>query len=233
MEENLSLEQDPLQQQTQEPVQEKTLTQSQVNAIVQREKERAADKARREAEEIYKQQLAQAGQQVSQSQKSGAQDVNADAIYQQVQDRFMQEMQQRQQEAEMTNVANKYLQQMQTGKEAYEDFEQVTADFDPTEFPQLVYLVAGLDNAADVIYDLSKNPAKLATMDLLASRAPKKAQAELLKLAVSIKDNRQAAREADEQSVDAPLDRLQPSRVGTGNGKLSIADLRRQPWLRG
>ena len=231
MDENQSLEQDALMQP--EQAQEKTLTQSQVNAIVQREKERAGEKARREAEEIYKQQLAQAGQQTQQAQKSGALDDNADSIYQKVQERFMQEMQQRQQETEMQNVANKYLQQMQSGKDAYEDFNEVTADFDPTEFPQLVYLVAGLDNAAEVIYDLSKNPAKLATMDLLASRAPKKAQAELMKLATSIKDNRQAARDADEQSVDAPLDRLQPSRVGTGNGKLSIADLRRQPWLRG
>ncbi len=233
MDENLSLEQDTLQQAPQEVVQEKTLTQSQVNAIVQREKERAAEKARREAEEVYKQQLAQAGQQVSQSQRSGASEVDADTIYQQVQQRFMQEMQQRQQEAEMQNVANKYLQQMQGGKDAYPDFHEVTADFDPTEFPQLVYLVAGLDNAADVIYDLSKNPAKLATMDLLASRAPKKAQAELLKLATSIKDNRQAAKDAENQDVNAPLDRLQPTRIGTGNGKMSIADLRNQPWLRG
>lgn len=231
MDENQSLEQDALMQP--EQAQEKTLTQSQVNAIVQREKERAGEKARREAEEIYKQQLAQSGQQTHQAQQSGALDDNADSIYQKVQERFMQEMQQRQQETEMQNVANKYLQQMQSGKDAYEDFNEVTADFDPTEFPQLVYLVAGLDNAAEVIYDLSKNPAKLATMDLLASRAPKKAQAELMKLATSIKDNRQAARDADDQSVDAPLDRLQPSRVGTGNGKLSIADLRRQPWLRG
>lgn len=233
MDENQSLEQDAMQQPMQEMSQEKTLTQSQVNAIVQREKERAADKARREAEEVYKQQLAQAGQQTQQTEKSGGLEVNADQIYQQVQQRFMQEMQQRQQETEMSNVANRYLQQMQAGKDSYEDFEQVTGDFDPTEFPQLIYLVAGLDNAADVIYDLSKNPSKLATMDLLASRAPKKAQAELLKLATSIKDNRQAASEAEQQGVNAPLDRLQPSRVGTGNGKLGIGDLRNQPWLRG
>ncbi len=233
MDENQVFEQQENEPMQRAPESEKTLTQSEVNAIVQREKARAQEKGKREAEEIYRQQLAQASGAHSQAQQSGTLDSNADAIYQQVQQRFTQEMQQRQQEAELNNIANSYLQKIDAGKGNYEDFEQVTADFDPAEFPQIVYLVAGIDNAADVIYELSKNPSKLATMQMLAERAPKKAQSELMKMAVSIKDNRQAQQDDQGQQVAAPLDRLQPSRLSTGNGKMGIADLRAQPWLRG
>jgi|SRR6185503_681638 len=215
--------------------QDEMLPKSRVNEIVQREKAKAADKARREAEEHYKQQLAmQQNQAVTNTQVQGNLQPAVDDIYQQVQNRFMQEMQQRQHESEMQNIANSYINKMASGKDSYEDFSEVTKDFDPSEFPQLVYLVAGIDNAADVIYDLAQNPMKLAAMHTLAQSAPKKAQSELLKIANSIRNNRQAAQEADGQQSNEPLSRLQPSRIGASNGKpQSISDLRNLDYLRG
>jgi hypothetical protein len=100
-------------------------------------------------------------------------------------------------------------------------------------FPQLTYLVSGMENAADVIYDLSKNPLKLAGLDRLAEKNPRQAQTELLKLSRSITENRQAQSDENSQNVAAPLDRLQPSRVSGSNGKMGISDLRNQDWLRG
>lgn len=214
---------------------EKMLPQSQVNKIVQREKEQAALRARREAEEEYQRRLEELNaSRQSQTQRNNtvSREVDADAIYQQVQEKFNQEMQQRQLEQEMSRVAQSYLSKMSQGRELYEDFEDVTRDFNPAEFPQLVYLVAGIDNAADVIYELAKNPSKLVTLDNLAQRSPKYAHAELLKLSRSIAENRQAAAEADAQTTPAPLDRLQPSRVSGSNGKKTISDLRALPRYR-
>jgi hypothetical protein len=217
---------------------EKMLTQSQVNAIVQREKQQTAARVKQQIEQEFQQKMEQQQQQEAEAQQQQAQgeskEVNADVLYQQVQERFNQEMQQKQMEDQIAQVANTYLQKMNSGKESYEDFESITADFDPTAFPQLVYLIAGIDNAADVVYELSKNPSKLVTLDNLALKSPKHAQAELNRLSQSISANRVAQNEAGDQQVDAPLDRMQPSRVSSGNGgKMSINDLRSQPWLRG
>jgi hypothetical protein len=218
------------------PEAEKMLSQSQVNKIVQHEKAKAAQTIKREMEERHQRELESIqSQQHQQSQRNEnvPRDMDANAIYQQVQERFNQEMQQRRLKDEMDRVATSYLSKMEQGKTAYEDFEEVTKEFDPAAFPQLTYLVAGIDNAADVIYDLSRNPLKLAGLDRLAEKNPRQAQAELLKLSRSITENRQAQSDESSQSVAEPLDRLQSSRVSGSNGKMGIRDLRKQPWLKG
>ena len=218
-----------------ESVKEKMVPQSHVDKIIKHKTYEAAQ-SRRELEEKHQRELEEIhAQQQKQTQRNEnvPRDVDANAIYQQVQERFNQEMQQRQIKTEMDRIANSYLSKMEQGKGSYDDFEDVTKDFDPTAFPQLTYLVAGMDNAADVIYDLSRNPLKLAGLDRLAEKNPRQAQAELLKLSRSITENRQAKADEDSNNVAEPLDRLQSSRVSGSNGKKGITDLRNQSWLRG
>lgn len=226
----------------QQQPEERTFSQADVNALVGREKQAAAARARQEVEREYQQRAEQAqmqnmqmqGQQQQQGAPNhGPSEAEADAIYQQVQERFNREMQERQFQQEMTNVANSYHSKMDHGRKGYSDFDEVTKDFDPTAFPQLVYLVSGLENAGDIIYDLSKNPSKLATLDALAQRSPRMAQAELGRLSSSISQNANARQEAEMNPTQAPLNPLQPSRVSGSNGKMTVSDLRNQPWLRG
>ncbi len=222
---------------------EKTLTQSEVNALIAREKQNAAARARQEVEREYQQRAEQMQQQAQaqmhsqqqeqQGMRQGPSEADADALYQQVQERFNREMQERQFQQEMTNVANAYHAKMDYSRKAYSDFDEITKEFDPTAFPQLVYLVSGLENAGDIIYDLSKNPNKLATLDLLAQRSPRLAQAELAKLSSSISQNSIARQEAEQNPTLAPLSPLQPSRVSGSNGQMTVRDLRNQPWLKG
>lgn len=222
---------------TQEPVaQEKLLTQEQVNKIVQREKENAALKARRELEQEYQariQQQSQAQQQQAARNETVSRETDADAIYQEVTERLNKEMQQKQLEEQMQNVANNYLAKVDMARKQYDDFDAVTAKFDASRFPQLVYLVSGMDNGGAVIYDLAKNPSKLASISILAREAPELAQQELLSLSQSIALNKQAQDEASRYETQAPLDRLSPSRTSGSDGNSSISDLRSQPWLRG
>ena len=216
--------------------QERMLSQSAVKKIAAQEKEEGYLRGKKEAEQEYQRKLAELQQQdQSQAQRNETvpRQVDADAIYQQVQEKWNSEMQRRQLEQEMSQVANNYLAKMDLGRKEYGDFDTVTGDFDPTAFPQLTYLVSGIENAGDVVYELSKNPSKLVTLDTLAQRSPKHARAELLKLSQSIAANKTAAVEAESNGVAAPLDQLQPSRISGSNGKLSISDLRKQDYLRG
>ena len=148
-----------------EQPQQKMIPQEEVNRIVAHEKKRAHESATRMAEEKYQRDLEALNAQRMQQQQRNAEvprDVDANAIYQQVQERFNKEMQERQLKDQMTQVANNYLSKVELGRKAYEDFDTVTADFDPTAFPQLTYLLSGIENAGDVLYDLAKNPLKLA-----------------------------------------------------------------------
>jgi hypothetical protein len=215
---------------------QKMLSQEQVNQIVAREKSRAAESTRRELEEKHRQEMETLAAQRGQQQQRNAEvskDVDADAIYQQVQDRWNKEMKELQLKEQMAQVANNYMAKVDQAKKSYEDFEEVTKDFDPTSFPQVTYLVSGLENGGDIIYELSKNPSKLTNIALLAERSPRMAQTELMKLGKSISDNRQAQDDAKSQTVSEPLSRLTPSRVAGSNGDMSISDLRNLPWLRG
>jgi len=133
----------------------------------------------------------------------------------------------------MEQVANNYLSKVADAKKNYQDFDDITKDFDPTAFPQLTFLLSGIENGGDVLYDLSKNPGKLANIDLLAQRSPRMAQSQLQSLSKSISDNKQAQSEAQGQQIPDPLDRLSPTRVLSNNGKMSISEMRKQPWLRG
>ena len=211
---------------------EKMVAQSQVDKIIKHKTYQAAQ-AQREMEDRHQRELEAIQSQQQQRNENVPRDFDANAIYQQVQERFNQEMEERRVKDAISHAANSYLSKIEQGKSAYEDFDEITKDYDPTAFPQLTYLVSGIDNAADVIYDLSRNPLKLAGLDRLAEKNPKQAHAELLKLSRSIAENRQATADENSNPVAAPLDRLQPSRVSGSNGKLGISDLRNQPWLRG
>lgn len=235
MEENQVID-DAVENANLESEQEKMLSQSQVNKIVQHEKARAAQTIKRDLEERYQRELEQIKsqhQQQTQRNENVLRELDANAIYQQVQERFNQEMEQRRLKDEVDRVAQTYISKMEQGKSAYDDFEEVTKEFDPTAFPQLTYLVAGIDNAVDIIYNLALNPLKLAGLDRLAEKNPRQAQAELLKLSRSISENKQAQFDENSNPVSEPLDRLQSSRVSGSNGKMGIRDLRKQPWLRG
>jgi hypothetical protein len=205
------------------------LSQDQVNRIVAREKAKAAESARRQYEAQMRQQEPRELEQPQQQTPK----VDPDELYKQVQERFNAEMQERQLKDQMTQVANNYLAKVEQGKKNYEDFDEVTKDFDPTAFPQLTFLLSNVENAGDVLYDLSKNPMKLAGIDRLAERAPRQAQAELAKLSASIKENRQAQMDAQNQDVPQPLDAMKSSRIAGSNGKMGIRDLRNQDWLMG
>lgn len=148
--------------------------------------------------------------------------------------RAQSEIEQAEMKAQVDHASKTHDQQMKRGPSKYEDFSEVMKDFDPYEFAQLTYLTAGLPNGEEILYDLRKNPSKLTTLHSLAQTSPTMARTELAKLSSSIAGNQEAKANASGQQVNAPLDRLAPSRVSSGgNGKMSISDLRNQPWLKG
>lgn len=229
---------------------EKMLTVSQVNELVKKAKRKGEQKmqeqldaARQQIEQLQaQQQQQQAPNQMQQAIPQQPQTGQAAAIDpQMIQQQVMQLMQQKQQdderkrheeqiEQEVNQVAHQYFGKMAQGKEMFDDFEAITADFNPAEFPQLVFLANQMDNTAAIIYELRKNPGKLADLSVLVERSPKMATSELAKLSESIKRNDEAKRTL--QEAQDPLNRLKPSPVGTDNGTKTVRDFKAASYLK-
>ena len=200
-------------------------------------------RVKRESDEHYQREMEKLNAQQAAKPPAAAPEnpsIDTDAIYQKVQEKFNQEMLQRQQKMEdeklnnhLANVATQYDTKISQGKSAYPDFDEVTKNFNPAEYPQVTYLLAHADEPAGALYEMLKSPSKLATLDHLARKSPHLAESELKKLSQSISANKQALDDAGNSQTSDPLDRLQPSRVSGSNGKMTTSDLRNQPWLKG
>lgn len=232
---------------TEAPPPEKMLPASRVNQLVQQAKRDGARKMQEQLDaakqQIEQLQAQQEQQQAPSPQQQAPQQQQAPGIdAQQIQQQVMQMMQQQQQEAEqkrhqeqleqeVNQVAQQYFGKMAQGKDLFEDFEAMTADFNPAEFPQLVFMANQMDNTPAIIYELRKNPGKLADLAVLVEKSPGMARNELAKLSESIKRNDDAKRGL--QEAQDPLNRLKPSPVGTDNGTKSVRDFKSASYLKG
>ncbi len=207
-------------------MQEKMLPQSEVDKLVGavRAKERA------QAQSQYGQQ-GMGGMQAPAFDEEALMQKMSERMQQQQQDALKaQELEQ--QRREVDEIAKTYLDKMSQGKDIYEDFDEVTSDFSPAAYPQVTILASQQDNLPDIMYELSKNPTKLTHLHVLALTNPQQARKEMTKLSQSIKKNDEAI--ANNSKSPAPLSKLKTSaRAGSDNGKRSIADLRKQDYLRG
>lgn len=204
------------------------------------------DAAKQQIEQLQTQQAQQQMQNTAQTgspqppqqQQGQQQGIDTQQVMQQV----MQQLQQKQQEdeakrhqeqieQEVNQVAQQYFGKMAQGKDMFEDFEAMTADFNPAEFPQLVFLANQMDNTPAIIYELRKNPGKLADLAVLVEKSPSMARNELSKLSESIKRNDEAKRNL--QEPQDPLNRLKPSPVGTDNGTKNVRDFKAASYLKG
>lgn len=204
--------------------QEKMIPQSQVNEIVGRVKQE--EKAKREeilrSQEQYRQQAA-APQQAS-SRESVSDDYVRRIIAEEAA-RYRNEAQAQADEQAARRIVDTFHGKLEAGKQKYEDFDKLTGDLDFRRFPNTVQMLAEhLDNAHDVLYELSKNRAKMAQIEMTARDFPQEALYDLRRLGDSVRKNEEAT---STRQANAPLSQQRPSNVGTDSGSvLSMRDLK-------
>lgn len=202
------------------------LPQSQVDHIVGKARKDAYAKARADAQAEY-QRSSPPSQQSSTQSMGGMEQVTPERIEQMIQEATDK----RARETYANKVANDFLGKMEAGKAKYTDFEDTVGALNLPMAPEIVDWANGLDNTADVVYEIAKNPTKFTTiLNLARGGFGQLAQRELQKLSQSIKQNESASDAA--KSVNEPLPQIRPSTVGTDNGKMTVRDLRKQSWLR-
>lgn len=231
-----------------EVVSEKMLPESRVNELIRKAKFATEQKVRQEMEAQIQAQAQQMGgmrpvedtQPQIPAQNAGmpSQGMNPEDMKNQIMSQMREEQEQAyraQMEAEhksaMEQVAQNYFLKVGKGAELFDDFNEVMKDFKPANFANTVFLASEVDNTPEVMYELRKNPHKLAQIDMMAKTDPDMAREMMQNLSKSISENKQAMQQ--NPGVKEPLSRLKSSTVGADTGIKSLRDLKKSPLLRG
>jgi hypothetical protein len=201
---------------------EKMLPQSKVNELVGRTRQEERERVKREYESKI------ISQPTEQNQNFGG-------VTQLSEERVRQLYREEEKQKELVNKlqtgASELISKIKTGKEKYQDFDEVTKHLKLDELSidsPFVHYVNEFDNAADMIYEFGKNPEKLGSVVLLFNDY-NLTRIALKKLSDSIKSNELATKQP---KANSPLSQISSSPTGVDNGKQTIADLRKQTWLK-
>lgn len=214
-----------------------SISRAHTTELIKREKEAAYRKAQRE----FQAQLDE--MKTGQSQgMGGMQQVPEDLVNQAV-ERKIQSLQeqyesqnQEQRKAEYNSYVNEqaktYLEKMDKSGGLADDFKEMTARFKPDRFKEIFFLANSYENTPALIYELGKNPEKLAQINLMMQSDPDMAKIMMDNLNKSIEFNEQA--KTNNKTAEPPLDRPRPSlAAGADSGQMSLADLKKSSFLRG
>lgn len=207
--------------------QEKMLRQSEVNDIVGKRSQEAASRAveqYKRSQDSSQSPSIQSRENYSMSEERYRQLAAEEA--QKIRDQERSEWQTRSETESAQRIVKSFYDKIAAGKEKYEDFEKVTGDVELQRFPNTVHMLAEMvDNPHDVLYELSKNRAKLAQIELTAREFPQEAVHDLKRLAESIKNNESVS---NRKVPNAPLSQQRPSNLGTDSGRnaMSMRDLK-------
>ena len=218
---------------------ERSFRQSEVTDIVKRAKQEAVDSFRRmqvEQPNYVQQKYGESAvpQQPQPSVQKAAEtsftqeDVRRMAAEeaQRMRDQWINDTNEKAQVADAQRMVQEFWTKVSTGREKYQDFDQVTGNINYVKFPNVVQLLARhIDNSDSVLYELGKNRIKMANLEWLAERSPEDAIIEANALSKSIKDNEAAGKM---RFPNAPLSQLRPSNTGTDNGAMSVGDYRKK-----
>lgn len=203
---------------------EKMLRQSEVNDIVGRAKQEAASKA---VENYRRSQQESAPQQSYSNQGLSEDSIRrlAGEEAQRLRNEWVSEARTQAEADAAKRIVKNFYDKVAAGKDKYDDFEKVTGDIELSRFPNTVQMLAEhVDNSHDVLYELSKNRAKMAQIEMTAREYPQEALHDLRRLAESIKSNESVS---NRRTPNAPLSQQRPSNVGTDSGStLSMRDLK-------
>lgn len=208
-----------------DPSQEKLLPQSEVNALVGRVKQEAAQKAYHQGKLDAAQELAASNTNAQPTQPQSPQPVNVDKL---VDDKLRE----RDTLEQGKQIANQFANKMIEGGKEIPDFENKMKDVQWDKIPDIIHLVTvGTDNTAKVMADLVENPEKMAHLRTLLGMGGNHALNAVKKLSASIKANDSA----DKNPIaPEPLSQIKTSATtGADNGTTrTVSDFKKAPYLR-
>jgi hypothetical protein len=220
--------------QGEEAVVNDSLPRETVSKIVERERQKAFEKGKREAMmEIQQQQAPMASQdnmqQAPQGQNQGMggmPQMSPQDIERMIAEKAPQMLQDHVQSKMNEHMVNTFVNKMQAAESKYPGINEQLNDLDYQSLAPLVEMANNMDNTADVMKELLDHPMKMGNLLTLQYTQPRLAQKAMTDLSSSIKTNKEA-KEAEAQARD-PMSQLKPSSsAGVDNGAMSVSDFRK------
>lgn len=204
--------------------QERHFKQSEVNDIIKREKYGAVEDYKR-SQAKSQPQVSNQSETYSQQPSHSHDDVRRIAAEesQRLRDEWIAEAHRQSNEQAAHQIVGDFFSKMSTGKELYNDFDDVTGNINFGKFPNAIHLANQMENTREMMYELGKDRTKLAALEQLAYMSPEDAMIQAQRLSKSIKDNAGAR---NQRMPNEPLSQLRPSISGTDSGQMSVKDLR-------
>jgi len=190
---------------------EPVVPQSKVNDIV---KARAADAYERGRQEAMQALQAQQAQQPAQNFLT--------------EDKLNEKLKHLQDQYIVNQMLANHQRTIETGRQEYSDFDEVTSSIDLMASPQWIPLLNSVPNAKDVYYELGKDDRRFIDIhSALATGQTKKAEKMLRALSESVEMNKQSKQKAQSAvTAPAPLSKVKPSTATADAGQMSFADMK-------
>lgn len=205
-----------------------------VSLVVQRERQKAYEKGKREALAMQLPEQAAPVAAPVQAQAAPAApamqpapQMSEDNVRQMVGQEAARYIQQQQNQAHADKLVGTLTSKIQGAKETHPDLEQKLSKLNLGHAAGVLALATDLDNTPDVLSEFVNHPMKLMNMQNLLLTHPQAAMEEMKKLSDSIKQNQAAA--ASQTQTKQPFNQLKPSqKAGVDSGSMSVSDFRRQ-----
>lgn len=192
----------------------KTLPVDQINSITRDAHHRGYLKGKEEAASAH-----QPTQQPVQQAHASQIGMSPEEIRKMVAEESARQIQNTQAQYSAQAVLSQFQQKMGAGAAKYQDFNAKMGQLNFGNMADIVQMTAGMENTADIMYDLASNPYKIAQLQQLAQTQPSLAYSEMQKLSNSIRTNQAPAVPVG----NPPLSQIASSPIGTSGD--SIPDI--------
>lgn len=220
------------------------LAKATVSKIVERERQKAYEKGKKEALMELQQQQApvQAEQQNPAPQQApapmqqqqgqglgGMQQVSPADIERMIAEQAPQALQAHVQKLQQDQMVNTFVTKMQAAEQKYPGLEEELnkLNYEDPRMHRFIAMANSMENTGEIMKEVIDNPTKMESLLNMAMNQPHQAQKALIALSDSIKTNQNAL--AEDAQARNPLSQLKPSQnAGMDDGAMSVSDFRKQ-----
>lgn len=206
-------------------IQEKMVPESELNRVTKKVRETYYEKGKEDALKS----LQEANPVGAQQKAQGA--LSPEEVQRMIEEHTQKIQQHHLMTKDAERIVSEFATKMDMGKTFHEDFEESVRELDLRAIPEIVQLANSVGNTAEVMYDLAKNPYKIANLKVLAQTSSSLAKKEMQRLSASIDSNKAATAQVNTRS---PVSQMKPSTgiADTGPG-MTLKDFKKAKWARG
>lgn len=217
---------------TEDDMQKPVFNKHQVSKVVERERQKAYEKGKREAlmqlDQAQQQQPAEQAvpQQQGQVGLGGMQQYSQDDIHRMIAEKAPQVLQDHVNQLKQQHVVDSFVSKMQAAEAKHPGLEAKLNDLDYSSLAPIIQMANDMENTGDIMKELVDNPMKMGNLLTLMYSQPRMAQKAMSDLSNSIKTNQDAL--LQEAQARDPMNQLKPSSsAGIDNSAMSVNDFRK------